>query len=71
MAEQADARDLKSLGGNTVPVRFRSPAPKSKANLKGLPYFFYYQKAERAESNGSDSHAMTWKTTIEFVVFSD
>ena len=33
VAELADAQDLKSCGGDIVPVRFRSPALAFKANL--------------------------------------
>ena len=31
VAELVDATDLKSVGGNPVPVRFRPPAPASAA----------------------------------------
>ena len=34
-----DTRDLKSLVGNNVPVRVRSPAPKSAAPLRGAADF--------------------------------
>ena len=38
MAEQADARDLKSLGGDIVRVRFSSPALGRKLRNQHSPY---------------------------------
>ena len=38
VAEQADARDLKSLGVTAVPVQVRSSAPKTQVKRLG---FFY------------------------------
>ncbi len=37
MAELVDARDLKSLGGNSVPVRFRFRAPVKIKGFAGFP----------------------------------
>ena len=36
VAEQADAQDLKSCGSDTVPVRFRSSAPRDSRYLESL-----------------------------------
>ena len=36
VAEQADARDLKSLGVTAVPVQVRSSAPKPKSKDLGF-----------------------------------
>lgn len=36
VAKQVDARDLKSLGGNTMPVRFRPWAPNLLSKISYL-----------------------------------
>ena len=41
VAEQADAQDLKSCGSDTVPVRFRSSAPKE---IKFILGFFLFDR---------------------------
>ena len=39
VAKSADARDLKSLGSNTVPVQVRSPAPLMESRFCGFLFY--------------------------------
>ena len=42
VAKSADARDLKSLGSNTVPVQVRSPAPLTESRFCGFLFLLNY-----------------------------
>ena len=42
VAKSADARDLKSLGSNTVPVQVRSPAPLTESRFCGFLFLQNY-----------------------------
>ncbi len=46
MAKQADARDLKSLGSDTVPVQIRPAAPR-KRRARGSSFLYYEEQPER------------------------
>ena len=51
VAEQVDAADLKSVGSNPVPVRFRPSAPIKK-HPQGC--FLFLRKACRKRTGGSE-----------------
>ena len=50
-----DTRDLKSLVGNNVPVRVRSPAPKSAAPLAGAADFGVGDRTRPSPGDGGVS----------------
>ena len=58
MVELADARDLKSLGRDTIPVRSRSAAPKKAVSIRILLFLVCYKegltsaRAKRRYSEG-------------------
>ena len=52
MAELVDAADLKSVGSNPVPVRFRPSAPIKNATHSG-GIFYWYDKQEYRSGTGA------------------
>ena len=55
VAEQADAQDLKSCCGNTVPVRFRSPAfCKGESFLQSIIVYACVAQLDRASGYGPE-----------------
>ena len=64
VAELADAQDLKSCGGDIVPVRFRSPASKKVSRIlfkrvRGIFILFLHQSD--ADRNVFGIHSVSFR----------
>ena len=59
MAEQVDAADLKSVGSNPVPVRFRPSAPIKEPPLRWLFFWYVSIGIETAEAGSTTNESET------------